>query len=232
VGSGPRRGWCGAGRALSLRAGGDSHERSSGLPQLDWTQPGSAAPAPPLPPALGQEPQRHVDGSPRAPARAGCVSVCECVGQVVPARRQRGLGSPPGGSRAPPPPPPPPTSLPLLVAVWAPERLPRSRRARLVFSEERSSASPCRWEPGLRLPPHAAIPTRPPPWFPPLPPPPPSALPPSLPLSQQPPPLPPQAQRSGDSRPPAAASSSRKFELPQSPLTLRCGAFAVGFREG
>ncbi|XP_047391165.1 collagen alpha-1(I) chain-like [Sciurus carolinensis] len=30
----------------------------------------------------------------------------------------------------------------------------------------------------------------------------------------------------------AAASSSRKFELPQSPLTLRCGASAVGFREG
>lgn len=164
---------------------------------------------------------------------SACACVCECVGQVVPARRQRGLGSPPGGSRAPPPPPPPPASLPLSVAVWAPARLPRSRRARPAFSEERSSTSPCRWEPGLRLPPHAAIPTRPPPPFPPLPPPPPSARPPSLPPSQQPPPLPPQALRSGDSRPPAAAaSSSRKFELPQPPLTLRCGASAVGLRRG
>ncbi|XP_037676712.1 collagen alpha-1(I) chain-like [Choloepus didactylus] len=154
LGVGPAEGWAlgrvGAGRARCLRAGGDSPARSSGLPRLLRARPGSTAPAPPpLPPALGQEPQRHVDGLPRAPARAG-------------------------------------------------------RGARPPFSKERSSASPCRWEPGLRLPPHAAIPTRPP----------------SL------------AQRSGDSRPPAAASSSRKFELPQPPLTLRCGASAVGFREG
>lgn len=68
-------------------------------------------------------------------------------------------------------------------------RLPRSRQARPAFSEERSSVSPCRWEPGLRLPPHAAIPTRPPPWFPPLPPPPPSARPPpSLSAAASPPP--------------------------------------------
>lgn len=46
----------------------------SGLRRLGRARSGSAAPAPRLlPPALGQEPQRHVDGSPRAPARAGCV---------------------------------------------------------------------------------------------------------------------------------------------------------------
>lgn len=72
--------WVGAGRAQSLQAGGDSSERSSGLPRLGRARRGSAAPAPPLlPPALRQEPQRHVDGSPQAPARAGCVCVCACV---------------------------------------------------------------------------------------------------------------------------------------------------------
>eukprot|EP00073_Rattus_norvegicus_P055186 XP_017457661.1 PREDICTED: WAS/WASL-interacting protein family member 2-like [Rattus norvegicus] len=102
------------------------------------------------------------------------VCVSECVGQVVPPRRQRGSGSPPGDSRGPPP-PPPPASLPLSVVLWVPARLPLGLRARPPFSPERGSASPCRWEPGLRLLPHAAIPTRPPS----------------------------QAQRSGDSRPPA-----------------------------
>lgn len=80
-GSAPPRGglWAGwgrggAGRAQSLRAGGDNPARSSGLRRLGRARSGSAAPAPRLlPPALGQEPQRHVDGSPRAPARAGCV---------------------------------------------------------------------------------------------------------------------------------------------------------------
>lgn len=52
--------------------------------------------------------------------------------------------------------------LPLSVVLWVPARLPLGRRARSPFSAERGSASPSRWEPGLRLPPHAAIPTRPP----------------------------------------------------------------------
>lgn len=83
LGVGPAEGWAlgrvgagrgGAGRPQSLRAGGDNPARSSGLRRLGRARSGSAAPAPPLlPPALGQEPQRHVDGSPRAPARAGCV---------------------------------------------------------------------------------------------------------------------------------------------------------------
>ncbi|XP_058391045.1 basic proline-rich protein-like [Diceros bicornis minor] len=155
VGSGPGGG--GAGRAQSLRAGGDSPARSFGLPRL-----AGLGRAQQLPrrrccrPRSGRSPSAMLTDSRERPLGLGvCECECVCVGQVVPARRQRGLGSPPGGSWAPPP-PPPPASLPLSVA----------------------------------------------------------------------------AQRSGDSRPPAAASSSCKFELPQPPLTLRCGASAVGFRRG
>lgn len=154
--------------------------------------------------------------------------MCECVGQVVPARRQRGLGSPPGGSRAPPPPPPRSRSRSRLrrVSPAAAELGPRSARSVALLTLPLGAWAPsaaARRDPNASPLPGSLL------FLLPLPPP---SRPPSLPPSQQPPPLPPQAQRSGDSRPPAAASSSRKFELPQPQLTLRCGASAVGFRRG